>query len=124
METTRGDARRGGMTEPQSGLASWLLAWLQTPLRARFSGLGKTRAKRRMELLEVLQLGGRRQLMLVVCDGRRYLVGAGGDSVQSIAEMSSQPSTKHGPVAMDERMDAGGAHVRLRSLEQEMRCGS
>jgi flagellar biogenesis protein FliO len=40
-----------------------------------------------MELLETLQLGGKRQLMLVTCDGRSYLVGAGGDSVHSIAEM-------------------------------------
>jgi hypothetical protein len=41
-----------------------------------------------MELVEVLSLGGRRQLMLVVCDGRRFLVGAGGDSVQSVTAMS------------------------------------
>jgi hypothetical protein len=43
-----------------------------------------------MELVEVLQLGGRRQLMMVVCDGRRYLVGTGGDGVHSIAEIGSE----------------------------------
>jgi flagellar biogenesis protein FliO len=46
-----------------------------------------------MELVEVLQLGGKRQLMLVECDGRRYLVGAGGDSVHSIAEIGDEKPT-------------------------------
>ena len=37
-----------------------------------------------MKLVETLNVGGKRQLMLVVCDGERYLIGAGGDSVHSI----------------------------------------
>jgi hypothetical protein len=41
-----------------------------------------------MELIETLQLGGKRQLLLVSCDGQRYLVGAGSDSVHSIAEIA------------------------------------
>jgi len=40
-----------------------------------------------MMLIDKLELGGRRQLLLVECDGQRYLVGAGGDSVHSIAEI-------------------------------------
>jgi flagellar biogenesis protein FliO len=44
-----------------------------------------------MTLIDRLELGGRRQLLLVECDGQRYLVGAGGDSVHSIAEIRAQP---------------------------------
>lgn len=40
-----------------------------------------------MELVETLPLGGKRQLMLVLCDGQRVLVGAGSDGVHSITEM-------------------------------------
>ena len=124
METTREDARGGGMTGQEAGLASWLPAWFETHLRVKFLGMGQTRAKRRMKLVEVLQLGGKRQLMLVVCDGRRYLVGAGGDSVQSIAEMGLQPAESDVPGVAGEGTDGSGAMVRLRSLDREMRCGA
>ena len=67
-----------------------MLAWFRMLWPGGFARLGKGRAERRMELVEVLQLGGKRQLMLVVCDGRRYLVGAGGDSVQSIAVIGGE----------------------------------
>jgi flagellar biogenesis protein FliO len=46
------------------------------------------RGTRTMELVETLNLGGKRQLMLVVCDGKRYLIGAGGDSVTSIQQVT------------------------------------
>jgi len=48
------------------------------------AGLGAARAERSMKLVETLQLGGKRQLMLVSCEGRQFLVGAGADGVQSI----------------------------------------
>jgi flagellar biogenesis protein FliO len=57
-------------------------------LRIRFKA---SHAERRMELLETLNLGGKRQLMLVQCDGQRYLVGLGSDSVQSIATAAPVP---------------------------------
>jgi hypothetical protein len=37
-----------------------------------------------MELIETLPLGGKRQLILIACDGRHFLVGAGADAVSSI----------------------------------------
>jgi flagellar biogenesis protein FliO len=49
--------------------------------------MGKARGARRLELIEMLPLGGKRQLMLVLCDGQRVLVGTGAESVHSIAEM-------------------------------------
>jgi flagellar biogenesis protein FliO len=37
-----------------------------------------------MRLAETLSLGGKRQLMLVICDGQRFLVGTGGEGVGTI----------------------------------------
>lgn len=37
-----------------------------------------------MTLVETLALGEKRQLQLVICDGERFLVGVGGDSIQAI----------------------------------------
>jgi len=124
MEMVSEDRRDGRVKKPEIRLAARLLSWLQTPLRIKLSGIGKVRAKRRMELVEMLQLGGRRQLMLVVCDGQRYLVGAGGDSVQSIAEMKDPLAANYVSVAMSEGLDEDGANATLRSMEQEMRCRS
>jgi hypothetical protein len=56
----------------------------------RHAFAGRASSRRRMNLLETLQLGGKRQLMLVLCDGQKYLVGAGSDSVHSIAEIREQ----------------------------------
>jgi|GEM_PF-1799180 len=49
----------------------------------KFSRKGKT--VQRMHLVETLPLGGKRQLMLVECWGKKYLVGCGPDAVQTIA---------------------------------------
>jgi Flagellar biosynthesis protein, FliO len=87
---TEGAMVGGVDVEPGSGLAGSLLGWLRSAGAAalrRSAGVRRARATRRMELVETLHLGGRRQLLLVACEGRRYLVGAGGDSVQSIAEL-------------------------------------
>lgn len=46
------------------------------------------RGQLHMELVETLNLGGKRQLMLVECDGQRYLIGVGGDGVHSIHSVS------------------------------------
>lgn len=70
-----------------SGLAAWLLAWIRTSLRVKITGIGKARAKPHLELVELLQLGGKRQLMLVRCDGERYLLGAGEDGIHSIVSL-------------------------------------
>lgn len=79
------------------GLATSLLLWAQKAVVSGFGSLGTIRADKRMELIETLQLGGKRQLMLVRCDGMKYLVGAGGDSVHSIAEMSPRQVTSAVP---------------------------
>ena len=86
----------------ECGLATSLLLWAQKALLSGFGNLGRVRADKRMELIETLHLGGKRQLMLVKCDGREYLVGAGGDSVHSIADMSPQQVTSAVPRVLAE----------------------
>jgi hypothetical protein len=75
----------------RSGLAGPVVAWVQRLFRGGFAVLGKAGCERRLKLVETLQLGGKRQLMLVLCDGQPVLVGAGGDSIQAIVEIRHQP---------------------------------
>ena len=65
--------------------AASLLGWIRKIACSWFARIHRARGERRLELLETLQLGGKRQMMLIVCEGQKYLVGAGGDSVHSIA---------------------------------------
>jgi flagellar biogenesis protein FliO len=44
-------------------------------------------AEKRMQVLETLALGARKQLLLVCCDGERFLVGTGADQVQTIVRL-------------------------------------
>ncbi len=65
--------------------------WLQSAMcaMARLSGAGTATAKR-MQVLETLALGARKQLLLVSCDGERFLVGTGADQVQSIVRLGRE----------------------------------
>ena len=71
-------------------------------VRGRFPRLIAARAERRMKLAETLSLGGKRQLMLVICDGQRYLVGAGGEGVETIVAMAAE-TTETRPAARTTR---------------------
>lgn len=62
------------------GVAALLLR-LWTDRRAN------TTRKRRMQLLETLPLGGKRQLMLVGFDGEEFLVAGGFDSIETIVKI-------------------------------------
>jgi len=109
-------------SEPQTGLAASLLAWLETLCRKGLRGLRQGQSERRMKLLETLHLGGKRQLMLVVCDGHRYLLGLGGDSVQSIAEMNHSPVVESAPPS-SKSFQLGDIPVSaLQSSQKEMTC--
>jgi flagellar biogenesis protein FliO len=95
-----------------AGLAGWLVGWVRRIARNGLGNLQRGRGQRRMELVETLQLGGKRQLMLVVCDGQRYLVGAGGDAVNSIEAMGARPVEEDGRMAGVESDDATGLAMR------------
>jgi flagellar biogenesis protein FliO len=47
-------------------------------------------SKRHMRLIETLPLGAKKQLLLVTCDGERFLIGTGPESVQSILRVRSE----------------------------------
>jgi hypothetical protein len=67
-----------------AGLLEALPAWIGDLAQRGLRNLRKGRIGRRMELIETLPLGGKRQLILIACDGRHFLVGAGADAVSSI----------------------------------------
>ncbi len=46
-----------------------------------------------MELVETLSLGGKRQVMLIECQGERYLVGCGPDAVATIEKVTPDTPT-------------------------------
>ena len=94
---------RAGLQRGAKGTATWI--------GRLFAAIGieiKSRSHRhsRLQLIETLQLGGRRQLMLVLCDEQEYLVAAGPDSVHSItptrptAIAASEPSIRQGRVGL------------------------
>ncbi len=87
MRIVANDERAG---RPE-GLAAWLLARFGGRIRFKFSGVGRAREERRMKLAETLSLGGKRQLMLVICDGQRFLVGTSGEGVGTIVAVTDAP---------------------------------
>src|SRR6266702_2135676 len=107
MLVASGEIRDGISGYPKTGFAAQLLTWAQRVFNYVVANGSRSRSVRRMKLVEKLELGGKRQLLLVACDGHRYLVGAGGDSVQSIVEMT-----------------VTGPSDSMIHVEQEMTCGS
>lgn len=93
MRSAGSDGARESSDKP--GLAALFLARFHAAARSGLARLGTSRGERHMALVEKLELGGRRQLLLVVCDGQRYLVGAGNDSIHSIAAMRAEPEVNH-----------------------------
>lgn len=86
MQTTRANSWRPGMLRVNTArFMNSARQHLETIVGRFHSASGE----RRMELIETLELGGKRQLMLVTCDGNQYLIGSGPGSVQAIAEMRS-----------------------------------
>jgi hypothetical protein len=75
-----------------------------------------------MELVETLNLGSKRQLLLIVCDGQRILVGAGGDSVASIVVMDDLTAKCFAPAAVGEGLAGFDAIAGTHPVEQEVRC--
>ena len=84
-------------TASPGGLAGWLLECMRT-WRA---GHGR-RPKRQLRVVETLALGAKRQLMLVQCEGERYLVGTGADSIDSIVRVGTE---SRGRIALHGRTD-------------------
>ena len=64
------------------GLAGWVLGLI----RQRNGNA----ARRHLKVVETLALGGRRHLLLVTCDGERFLVGSGADRIDAIVRVGAE----------------------------------
>ena len=64
------------------GLAGWLLGMM-----GRLTLPAKRQARQHMRVVETLPMGPKRHLYLVSCDGERFLVGGGAESVQTIVRV-------------------------------------
>jgi flagellar biogenesis protein FliO len=89
MELVQGFTRRQEIekTAPVGGLAGWVVGALQGRVRIKWRA-GAQRRMQQMQLLETLPLGGKRQVMLIACDGEQYLVGCGPDTVATIVKVT------------------------------------
>ncbi len=74
--------RRERVPLPAQGLAGWLLAMV-----GRLTRPERRAARKHMRVVETLPMGPKRHLYLVSCDGERFLVGGGTDSVQTIVRV-------------------------------------
>lgn len=85
------------------GLKTWALHALHAlaSLKARHT------PRQQMRLVEKLELGGRRQLLLVSCSGERFLVGAGADNVQSITRLRPDAAERAGMLVTQTAGDRG-----------------
>lgn len=63
-----------------------LAAWLVSTVRRLKEPAGRT-ARKHMRVVETLPIGVKKQLLLVSCDGERFLVATGADSVGTITRV-------------------------------------
>lgn len=67
------------------GFAGWVAALWRARERA-----SEGRVRRGLEVRETLSLGARRQIALVSCGGREFLVGMGAESVDTIVPLMAE----------------------------------
>lgn len=84
MHLVREQAGSDNVRQAQ-GLAGWLLALAQQ--QGWFAGAARRPLRKHMRVVETLPMGPRRNLYLVSCDGERFLVGTGTDSIQTITRV-------------------------------------
>jgi flagellar biogenesis protein FliO len=100
---------------------------IQSPLLATVRALatrgfgrirGRSRSERRLQLIETLSLGGKRQLMLIVCDGQHFLIGGGSDSVCSVTPILPHAHTTTATVEVSSHANQPGDTVNHGRLLQ------
>lgn len=79
-----------GLVQRQSFKPGGVVGWALEVWRSR-AVAEKRRKERGLQVRETLALGGRRQLALVTCGDREFLVGMGADSVDSIVPLAQPP---------------------------------
>ena len=70
----------------QQGLAGVLMRMLRNRWRIKSS------AVRKLQVIETLSLGGKKQISLVRCGTERFLVGGGLESVTTIVKLENIPA--------------------------------
>jgi hypothetical protein len=71
------------------------MAWFNQRMD-RMLGVEGSRRRRHVNLMEVLPLGARGQLMLVSCEGERFLVGTGPNSVTALVRVRPEMPPPYG----------------------------
>lgn len=90
--------------------AAWLFRrYLAGHLRARA-------AKRSMQVLDVLPLGGKQKLVVVRCYDRSFLLGVGDKEVRSIAELETESTAVAPLMGLAAPSTEPFAHVLQREL--------
>ncbi|WP_433964243.1 flagellar biosynthetic protein FliO [Tunturiibacter gelidiferens] len=78
------------------GLAGWVLGLVRGWHGQRVS------QQKKLQLVETLPLGGRRQLMLVTCEGESFLVGGSFESVETIVRLKAEATLDFAADRLDE----------------------
>ncbi|GGH14772.1 flagellar biosynthetic protein FliO [Silvibacterium dinghuense] len=99
-------SRRVSVPTPIGGWAAVLLAGARSLLASR----SKT-VRPALSLEERLPLGGNRAVMLVACDGHRYLLGGSADSLFLIGEVSPLEAQSEGAASFRETLAAASSAV-------------
>jgi flagellar biogenesis protein FliO len=77
-------------------VADWILRMFRV-----WRGQRET-TRKQLRLVEMLPLGGKRQLMLVTCAGESFLVGGGVDSVEAIVRLKAETPLSVLATSLDE----------------------
>lgn len=87
MQLLQNTVRKGvTRTVPdQGGFVGWVVGCM------RRLGSERRSVAKQMHVLETLPLGGKRQLILVSCAGRLFLVGGSSDSIGTIVHVQGAP---------------------------------
>lgn len=86
---------RAGVTtkERVSRMADAVVTWAHSMVEAMVHRGGRSRV-RRLQIIESLELGNRRQLFLVACDDQPFLVGAGADRLGTLIAVPLQTAAQ------------------------------
>jgi hypothetical protein len=86
---TKIEARRtkgAVQTRRERGILGWAMEMIVNLAGGAWAA-SRSAKPRRMKVLETLAIGPKKQLLMVSCDGQKYLVGTGPESVQTIVRM-------------------------------------
>ena len=82
------------MTQREYGRARWLVSRLCRRLGRYWTVLRAERAPRQLRVRETLQIGEKRQLLVVDVGKRQLLIGAAGNCLTMLAELSRPGATE------------------------------